>query len=84
MATVNIALPDTMKDFVKSKIQQGGYNNISEYFRDLVRQDQSREADKRLEALILEGLNSGAPVKRTDELAQARREELAAKYGKNQ
>ena len=42
----------------------------------------NKDSAKRLEALILEGLNSAAPVKWTDEFATARRKELAAKYSK--
>ena len=59
MATtaLNISLPDTMRNFVENKIAKEGYT-ISEYVRELIRQDQKKE-QANLEALILEGLNSG-------------------------
>jgi antitoxin ParD1/3/4 len=55
--TLNISLPDTMRNFVENKIANDGYT-ISEYVRELIRNDQKKEQSN-LEALILEGLNSG-------------------------
>jgi antitoxin ParD1/3/4 len=55
--TLNISLPDTMRTFVENKIANDGYT-ISEYVRELIRNDQKKEQSN-LEALILEGLNSG-------------------------
>jgi antitoxin ParD1/3/4 len=60
MATMNISLPDSLRDFVESRVNEGGYSTASEYFRDLVRSDQKRESQQRLEALLLEGLESPA------------------------
>lgn len=37
-----------------------------EYFRELVRQDQKRRANERLEAMLLEGLSSGTATEMTD------------------
>ncbi|HEY3269391.1 MAG TPA: type II toxin-antitoxin system ParD family antitoxin [Armatimonadota bacterium] len=59
MATMNISLPDTMKEYVESQVETGGYSTTSEYFRALVREDQRRREKERLDALLLEGLNSG-------------------------
>lgn len=44
-----------------------GYSTISEYFRELVRQDQKRKASDRLETLLLEGLESGTATPMTEE-----------------
>ncbi len=62
MTTVTISLPDTLKDFVEHEVATKGYGNVSEYFRTLLREAQARDADARLEALLLQGLASGAPV----------------------
>jgi antitoxin ParD1/3/4 len=59
MATVTISLPDSLKTFVESQMASKGYGNVSEYFRSLIRDAQTRENDARLEALLLEGLASG-------------------------
>ncbi len=56
MTTMNISLPETLKDFVDHQVQERGYGTSSEYVRDLIRNDQVRQAEQRLAALILEGL----------------------------
>jgi len=74
MATINISLPDPLRIFVEERVAQGGYGTISEYFRELVRLDQKRKAEERLETLLLEGLDSGPakPLTKAD-LAEIKR-----------
>ncbi len=62
MATMNISLPDPLKDFVDNQVREQGYSTSSEYIRELIRNDQIRRAEQRLTALILEGLESGPPI----------------------
>jgi antitoxin ParD1/3/4 len=62
MTTVTISLPESLKQFVDAQVASKGYGDISEYFRILLREAQEREADARLEALLLEGLASGDPI----------------------
>ncbi len=59
MATMNISLPDSLREFVENRVSEDGYSTSSEYFRDLVREDQKRKTEEKVEALLLEGLNSG-------------------------
>ena len=47
--SMNIALPDTMKEFVLQQVSEGGYSTASEYVRDLIRADQKRKAEIRLD-----------------------------------
>ncbi len=42
MATMNISLPDPMKDWVNARTTDGRYSNASDYVRDLIRKDQER------------------------------------------
>lgn len=58
MATLNISLPDSMRTFVDQQVAQGGYSTASEYIRELVRAEQKRAAQQRLESLLLEGVES--------------------------
>ena len=62
MTTMNISLPDVMKEFIDTQVQERGYSTSSEYVRDLIRKDQVRQAEQRLAALILEGLESGPAI----------------------
>jgi antitoxin ParD1/3/4 len=59
MPTINISLPDTLKIFVEEQIDAGGYSTVSEYFRELIREDQKRRSQEKLETLLMEGINSG-------------------------
>lgn len=50
MATMNVSLPDRMKEWVEGQIKTGHYSNASDYVRDLIRRDQ--EYQDRREMLI--------------------------------
>jgi len=60
MATMNVSLPDAMKDWVEAQAQSGRYGNASDYVRDLIRHDQERR-DKvaYMQSLVDEALESG-------------------------
>lgn len=60
MATITISLPESLKEFVDSEVSTKGFGNVSEYFRGLLRDAQSKAEAARLEALLLEGLASKA------------------------
>lgn len=57
MTTMNISLPDTLKEFVDRQVAGSGYGTASEYVRELIRRDQDRA---RLRDLLLQGAQ--APV----------------------
>jgi antitoxin ParD1/3/4 len=61
MGTMNISLPDSMREFVDKQVSARGYGTSSEYVRELIRKDQDRQ---HLRALLLEGAASAptAPV----------------------
>lgn len=60
MATMNISLPDPMRDWVHAQIQAGKYSSSSDYVRDLIRRDQeARQQQQILQNAITEGLKSG-------------------------
>ncbi|MEG3165182.1 type II toxin-antitoxin system ParD family antitoxin [Sphingomonas sp. PB2P19] len=48
MASMNISLPDPMRDYVQERIDGGQYDSVSDYFRDLVRRDQRGIEDEAL------------------------------------
>ena len=59
METMNIALPETLKSFVKNRVTDGGFGTASEYIRELIRADQKQLAKQQLESEILRGIASG-------------------------
>ena len=64
MATMNVSLPDAMKDWVEGQTQSGRYSNASDYVRDLIRRDQER-ANKiaAMQRLIDEAEEGGVSAK---------------------
>lgn len=76
MASINISLPETMREYIDGQVEVGGYSTASEYVRELIRGDQERKSEQRLEAALLEGLNSGDPVEITDEWWEKKRAAL--------
>lgn len=58
MESMNISLPDPLKQFVDGQIAQGRYSSASEYVRELIRAEEKRKAEEQLESKLLEGLNS--------------------------
>ncbi|MGA2167360.1 MAG: type II toxin-antitoxin system ParD family antitoxin [Terracidiphilus sp.] len=62
MTTLTISLPDSLKDFIDREVKTKGYGNVSEYVRGLLRDAQAKEADARLEALLIEGLTTGEDI----------------------
>jgi antitoxin ParD1/3/4 len=83
MTTVTISLPESLMQFVDAQVANKGYGDISEYIRTLLHEAQEREADARLEALLLEGLASGDPVPGDEEYwkdLRERTEKIADAY----
>jgi antitoxin ParD1/3/4 len=57
--TLHISLPESLKEFVKERVTEQHYSNPSDYIRALIREDQKRRDEERLEQMLLEGLRSG-------------------------
>ena len=55
MTTMNISLPDSLKEFVDSQVAERHYGTTSEYVRELIRRDQDRVTLRRL---LLDGAQS--------------------------
>lgn len=79
MATMTISLPDKMRAFVESEVTSGEYGSASELFRELLRERQKQKNREHLEALLLDGLDSGDPIRVTDEYIKERRRKLREK-----
>jgi antitoxin ParD1/3/4 len=77
MQSMNISLPDPMKQFVDGQVAQGRYSSASEYVRELIRADERRKAQEQLEAKLLEGLNSPESELTPADLVAIRKEALA-------
>ena len=56
MATMNVSLPDGLKEFVEAQVSERGYGTSSEFVRDLIRREEGRT---QLRALLVDGMGSG-------------------------
>ena len=52
VATMNISLPEPLKQFVDEEVREGGFSGTSDYVRDLIRQRQREKAAEFLRKLI--------------------------------
>lgn len=72
MATMNVSLPDPMKDWVEAQARSGRYSNASDYVRDLIRKDQERrEKILAMQQLVDDGLASGTGTRTMGQLREA-------------
>ncbi|MBX5105840.1 type II toxin-antitoxin system ParD family antitoxin [Rhizobium lentis] len=81
MATMNVSLPDPMKEWVEAQTKTGRYANASDYVRDLIPKDQERN-DKiaAMQRFIDEGLESGTGSRSKDDLFEAARARVEAPH----
>ena len=66
MATMNVSLPDEMKEWVEAQAATGRYANVSDYIRDVLRREQGMIA--RLQDVVDEARASGFVEMTPDEL----------------
>jgi antitoxin ParD1/3/4 len=75
---INVALPESMREFIDSRLESGGFSTASDYVRDLVHKDQAEQARAELRAMIIEGMNSSPAVEWTPGYSQALIAEIRA------
>lgn len=83
MASMNISVPELMREWVQSRVDSGKYASVSDYVRDLIRCDQDITADRErrlsaLDASIARGL-ADADAGRVHDLDEVC-DDLGAKY----
>ncbi len=69
MATMNVSLPDLMKEWVEDQIKTGHFSNVSDYVRDLIRRDQQYQ-DRRetLVKALIAGETSGVSERSLEDI----------------
>jgi antitoxin ParD1/3/4 len=65
MPNFEISLPESIKAYVDEQVASRGYSTVSAYFEELVLNDQRNKANKRLESLLKESLESGVATPMT-------------------
>ncbi len=80
MATMNISLPEAMKEWVEQQASTGRYSNSSDVVRDLIRREQVRaEKIANMQRLVDEGRASGVSERSFDEIVASARADYEAR-----
>jgi antitoxin ParD1/3/4 len=67
IVTMNVSLPQPLKQYVDRRVSSGIYGSASEFVREAIREKLDRDRERHdardaLTAKLLEGLDSGTPV----------------------
>ena len=67
MSKVQVSLPEPLRQFIDELVAEGAFKDPSEYLRTLVNRDRQAREKARIEALLVEGLDSGPSTPMTPE-----------------
>jgi antitoxin ParD1/3/4 len=57
--TMNISLPEPLKDWVEAQVAERGYSTASEFVRDVLRREQEQAIRAAVDRRLLEASDSG-------------------------
>ena len=65
---LNISLPEATRSWVEDQVRKHGYGTVSEYIRQLLRDEQKRQLREEVDHNLLDALDSGdaSPLTRKD------------------
>lgn len=79
---MHISLPGALKTWVEKQVAKHGFGTASEYVRQLLREEQKRQAQAKLEGMLVDGFDSGPATPMTrqdwDDVRREGRKRLAA------
>jgi antitoxin ParD1/3/4 len=74
MTTLNISLPDNLREWIDNRVKKGDYSSASDYMRDLVRIDKKKNVN--LDEFLLEGIDSGEALEATPVFWEKKHQQL--------
>jgi antitoxin ParD1/3/4 len=74
MTTINLSLPEDLNRFIESQVRGGGFGGASDYIQTLIAR--AKSGNERIEALLIEGLDSGEPIQLDAETRQTMRSQM--------
>ena len=79
MASLNISLPDQMRDWVADRVETGQFASVSDYVHDLILRDQESESQHAaLVQALIEGEESGISEDTIPDIIEELRKESRA------
>ena len=80
MASMNVSVPDPMRDWVQDRVDSGQYASVSDYVRDLIRRDQAQSNEREaVIAALVKGEESGVSLRSVPEIFAAVERDLRGK-----
>ncbi len=76
-----VTLPDSLREFVEREAARLGCIAADEFVGQLVRDAEQRREEERVDALLLEGLDSGPDVEFTREYWERKQARFRARHG---
>jgi antitoxin ParD1/3/4 len=80
MPDLSIHLSDDSQAFVQDQVAAGSFSSPSDYVASLIESARKQAAHSRVEALLIEGLESGPPIDVSPEYWRQKKEEWSRKY----
>jgi antitoxin ParD1/3/4 len=85
--TMNVSLPEPLKQYVDGKVSSGVYGSASEFVREAIREKYQRDRDRAeakavLSSKLLQGLDSGEPIPFTDDYFKRKKHLLTQRAGR--
>ena len=67
-ASINISLPQPLKEWIAEQVNEGGFSTASEYVRQLLRAEQQRQLRDHIDDNLHQALDSGeaTPMTKAD------------------
>lgn len=75
MVTMQVSLPDPLRQWIDDQVEGGGYADASAYIRDLIQEERRRQES--LRTAIAEGMESGRSPRKAEDIMAAAKARLA-------
>lgn len=83
MASMNVSVPEPMRDWVNQRLESGKYASVNDYVRDRIRRDHEQtEKEQAMIAALIAGEQSGISKHRIPEILAAVQRELQRHGGR--
>jgi antitoxin ParD1/3/4 len=80
MTSLNISIPESLRIYIESRVQDGHFSTASDYFHALAWEEQQRHEEAKLEMMLLEALETEESIEVTPQYWQTKRHNLQARF----
>jgi antitoxin ParD1/3/4 len=80
MTSLNISIPKSLSDYIESRVQDGHFSTASDYFYELVREEQRCHEEAKLETMLVEALKMDESIEVTPQYWKTKRQNLQSRF----